>query len=305
MPLKSTQRLKGLFSQGPVEQRRRVRSAWVRLPAMAALILGVIIVAAGVRTVAGDNPFLSLSAGAVVAVGALIAYAAVVRAMEQRAVVELDPAAAYSGTANGFLLGLALFTATIALISMFGGYGTKGGGSVGGMLAVLGLMTGVAVTEELLFRGVVFRLLEELGGTRIALTASAVLFGAIHLVNPGATVWGAVAIGVEAGLMLGAAYVATRNLWVPIGIHLAWNFAGRGIYGATISGDEVTPSGLVHGVFSGPTAVTGGGFGPEASIFAILVCSVPTILFLRAAKRRGRLYSRRRPADTASSAAAL
>ncbi|MDT0300650.1 CPBP family intramembrane glutamic endopeptidase [Streptomonospora wellingtoniae] len=137
--------------------------------------------------------------------------------MEQRAGVELDPATAASGLARGFLIGLGLFTATIALIAMFGGYETAGGRSFGGMAAVLGLMTGVAVTEELLFRGVLFRLLEEVGGTSAALVVSAVLFGAVHLANPGSTVWGALAIAVEAGLMLGAAYAATRNLWVPIG----------------------------------------------------------------------------------------
>ncbi|GAA1752796.1 type II CAAX endopeptidase family protein [Streptomonospora arabica] len=292
-----------MFSQTPPEPRRRVRSAWVRLAAMTVLFLLVMVVAAGVRAAAGHTPVLSLLAGAAVAVGGIAVYAAVVRAMEQRAVTELDPATATSELGKGFLIGLGLFTATIALISMFGGYSTAGGGSFGGMAAVLGLMAGVAVTEELLFRGVVFRLLEELGGTTAALVVSAVLFGSIHLVNPGATVWGAVAIAVEAGLMLGAAYVATRNLWVPIGLHLAWNFASRGIYGATVSGDDATPTGLVQGVFSGPAALTGGGFGPEASVFAILVCAVPTVLFLRAAKRRDRLHTRRTTATTTSAAA--
>ncbi|MEU9187346.1 CPBP family intramembrane glutamic endopeptidase [Streptomyces sp. NPDC048484] len=286
------QSLKVLFSQEPLVPTRRVWPAGVRLAVLAVLLLAVMALAAGVRAVAGSNPALSLLAGAVVVAGSLIAYAAAVRAMEQRAVVELDPATATSALRTGSLAGVGLFTATLVLIAVFGGYGTDGGGSVGGMLAVLGLMTGVAVTEELLFRGVVFRLLEELTGTRAAVAVSAPLFGVIHLLNPGATVWGALAIAVEAGLMLGAAYAATRNLWLPIGLHLGWNFAGRGIYGAGISGDDTTPVGLVQGVFSGPEAITGGDFGPEASIFAVLVCAVPTILFLRAAKRRGRLYTR-------------
>jgi membrane protease YdiL (CAAX protease family) len=194
-------------------------------------------------------------------------------------------------------------TATITVIALFGGYDTEGGASVGGALTVLGLMAAIAVTEELLFRGVVFRLVEELTGTWGALLISTLLFGALHLVNPDATVWGALAIAVEAGLMLGAAYAATRTLWLPIGLHFGWNFAESGIFGTTVSGSDGTPEGLFHGELSGPSVLTGGSFGPEASIVAVLVCAIPTIVFLRVAKRRGRLYTRRQVRSTATSAA--
>lgn len=105
--------------------------------------------------------------------------------------------------------------------------------------------------------------------------------------------WGALAIAIEAGLMLGAAYAATRTLWLPIGLHFGWNFALSGIFGVTVSGNEDMPAGLLHGVLSGPEAITGGGFGPEAGIFAILVCVIPAVVFLRTAKRQGRLHPRR------------
>ncbi|MFD9434831.1 CPBP family intramembrane glutamic endopeptidase [Streptomyces sp. NPDC060002] len=302
-PLKSTLKYmpngsKDLFSQEPFVVSRRVRPAGVRLVAMVVLFVAVTALAAGARAVAGDNPVLSLLFGAAVVVLALTSYAAVVRALEQRPVSELDMTTAVSGLRTGTLVGLGLFIATIAVVALFGGYGTEGGVSVGGVLTYLGMMAGVAVVEELLFRGIVFRLLEELTGTRGALTISALLFGALHLLNTGATVWGALAIAVEGGLLTGAAYVATRSLWLPIGVHFGWNLAESGLFGTTVSGNEDAPAGLVHGVLSGPDALTGGAFGPEAGIAAILVCVVPTVVFLRAAGRRGNFRARRRSTAT-------
>ncbi|MEU1500448.1 type II CAAX endopeptidase family protein [Streptomyces sp. NPDC005732] len=286
------------MTQSPLRSRtsfrnmRPPRSTGGRLAVMVVLFLMVTALAAGVRAVAGPNPFLSLIAGAVVAVGALKVYAVAVRVVEGRGLPELDPTTTVSGLRNGTLAGLLLFSTTIALIALSGGYGTKGGVSVGGAVAVLGTMAGVAVVEELLFRAIVFRLVEQLVGTRGVLALTALLFGGLHLVNSGATVWGALAIAVEAGLMLGAAYAATRTLWLPIGLHFGWNFAESGLFGTTVSGNDGAPAGLVHGVLSGPTAVTGGTFGPEASVFAIIVCAVPTLVFLRTAKRRGHLHTR-------------
>ncbi|MFD9395284.1 CPBP family intramembrane glutamic endopeptidase [Streptomyces sp. NPDC060000] len=281
------------FSQSPFEPTRRVWPAGVRLGVMVVLFVLVTGVAAGMRGVAGDNPVLSLLAGAASVVLALTVYAAAVRILEQRPASELADTEAKSGLRTGISVGLGMFVATLALIALFGGYSTEGGVSVGGAVTVFGMMAGIAVVEELLFRGIVFRLVEDLAGTRGALALSGLLFGALHLVNSGATVWGALAIAIEAGLMLGAAYAATRTLWLPIGLHFGWNFALSGIFGVTVSGNDDMPVGLLHGVLSGPDAITGGGFGPEASIFAILVCTIPTVMFLRTAKRRGRLYTRR------------
>ncbi|MFI5963253.1 lysostaphin resistance A-like protein [Streptomyces asoensis] len=285
--------VKGRFSQTPFEPTRRVWPAGARLPLLVVLFVLVTGVAAGMRGVAGDNPVLSLVAGAATVLLSLTVYAAAVRFLEQRPVPELDPAGARSGLRTGVSTGLGAFVVTLAAIALYGGYGTQGGVSVGGAVTVLGMMAGIAVVEELLFRGVVFRLVEDLLGTRGALAVSGLLFGALHLVNSGATVWGALAIAIEAGLMLGAAYAAARTLWLPIGLHFGWNFALSGIFGVTVSGNEDTPAGLLHGVLSGPEAITGGGFGPEASVFAIVVCAVPTAVFLRTAGRRGRLRTRR------------
>ncbi|GAA0461026.1 CAAX amino protease [Paractinoplanes deccanensis] len=232
---------------------------------------------------AAGNWFTGLITGFAVAAAVLLAYRYLVRRLEHE---EPPLARARPLAMRGFVLGVLTFSLVIGVIAAFGGYRIAGWGSVGDMLGTFGMMTGVAVLEEVLFRGVLFRLLERWAGTAVALGGSGVLFGGLHLLNPHATVWGALAIAAEAGLMLGAAYVATRSLWLPIGLHLGWNFAESGLFGATVSGSDGTVGGLVRGVAHGPAAISGGEFGPEASVFAILAGLVLTVVFLRSVAAR-------------------
>ncbi len=276
---------------------RWLRSPLVRLAVMLVLFGVVFVIVDAVALAVRNTGLFSLVVGVLAAGAAAAGYALLVRWLERRPVVELARPAALPGLRRGALIGSALFTVTIGVIGLFGGYRVSGFGSVFGSLAILGTMAAVATVEELLFRGVVFRLVEEFVGTHGALVASGLLFGLLHLVNPGATLWGALAIAVEAGLMLGAVYAATRSLWPVIGIHLGWNFAEAGIFGATVSGADHGPAGLLTATLPGPAALTGGSFGPEASVLAIVVCAVPTVLFLRTARRRGLVYRRRRATD--------
>jgi membrane protease YdiL (CAAX protease family) len=274
--------------------RRWLRPAWVRLALLLTLFALVDGVVGAVNTAVDGSAVAGLLVGLASAALTLLGYTRVVRLIERRRAVELTRQGAVAGVRLGTLAGLGLFTATIGIIALFGGYRIAGWGSFGTAVAALGLMSAVAVAEELLFRGVLFRIVEEMTGTWGALAVSALVFGALHLVNPGATVWGALAIAIEAGLMLGSAYAATRTLWLPIGLHLGWNLAEGGIFGVTVSGSGHGPVGLLKGALSGPVALTGGSFGPEASLVAILICGIPTVLFLRLARRRGHLYPRLR-----------
>jgi hypothetical protein len=197
-----------------------------------------------------------------------------------------------------------MFGAVIACIALTGGYRVDGSGSMSVAVGFLGFTAAAAVTEELLFRGVLLRVLEERVGTWVALLLTAVLFGAMHLANPDATVWGALAIAIEAGGMLGAAYVATRTLWLPIGLHFGWNFAAAGIFGTEVSGSDA-PQGLLEGVTSGPVLLSGGDFGPEGSLFAVLAGAALTVVFLRLAHRRGRIVPARRRADRTPATASV
>ncbi|WP_329054445.1 CPBP family intramembrane metalloprotease [Amycolatopsis sp. NBC_01488] len=244
------------------------------------------------------NAPLTLVLGLGTAALAVLAYRWIVRKTEDRVPVEITKNRAALG--RGLLIGVGLFACVIGVIALFGGYDVLGWGSVGGAVALFGFSAAAAVTEELIFRGILFRIVEGRIGTWLALTLTALLFGLSHLFNAHATLWGALAIAVEAGGMLAAAYAATRNLWVPIGLHFGWNFAEGGLFGTDVSGTNA-PEGLLHGVMSGPAALSGGEFGPEASVFSVLAGVVVTIVFMGLARRRGHVVPRRgRAAATAT-----
>jgi membrane protease YdiL (CAAX protease family) len=280
-----------LDSSTSPEQTRRPRPVAVRLLVPAVLLLGVSALG-GVMSGAAANPVLGILAGLAMAVLAITTYRLSARWLDRRRADELARRGAAGAVGRGLLIGTAVCLTTMGLIALLGGYQVRGPGSVGGMVGIFGLMVGVATTEELLFRGVLFRIVEGRLGTVGALVVTGLLFGALHLVNPGASVVGALALAIEAGLMLGAAYAATRTLWVPIGVHFAWNALIVGVFSTTASGATVT-QGLLDAVTTGPEVLTGGAFGPEASIVSVLVCSVATVLFLRRARAAGRIVARR------------
>ncbi|MEU1400390.1 CPBP family intramembrane glutamic endopeptidase [Micromonospora zamorensis] len=241
------------------------------------------------------NDLLTLLLGLSTAVVAVLVYGWVVRRTERRSVTELARPGAGARITRGALIGFAMFAAVIVNIAFVGDYDINGLGSVTGAVALLGFMAAAAVTEELLFRGVLFRVIEERTGTWIALLLTGVVFGLMHLLNPDASLWGAVAIAVEAGFMLAACYAATRNLWVPIGLHFGWNFAAGGIFSVVVSGNGES-EGLLDTSMSGPALVTGGDFGPEGSLYTVAAGVALTVVFMWLAHRRGHLVPRRRKA---------
>lgn len=247
------------------------------------------------------NALLSLVLGVATAVLAIFVYARVVRWSEHRAPVEVAAKGAGARIGLGALIGVAWFAAVIGNIAFLGDYRVEGQGTVMGAIGLFGFMAAAAVTEELMIRGVLFRIMEGRTGTWIALVVTSTLFGALHSINPDATVWGAIAIAVEAGGTLAAAYAATRNLWVPIGLHFGWNFAEAGIFGTEVSGNGQN-DGLLHSVTSGPALVSGGQFGPEASLYSVVFGVLLTIVFMWVARRRGNLVPRRRSTRVAAAA---
>jgi len=174
----------------------------------------------------------------------------------------------------GLAAGVAVFSLAVALAAALGVYRITGKGDLTDLLpALITAALFPAISEELVFRGIMFRWLEEWGGSWVALVLTSALFGAGHLANPHASWIAAAGIALEAGVMLGAAYMLTRSLWLPMGIHAAWNFAQGEIYDIPVSGTPV--HGIVQSNLSGPPLLTGAGFGLEASLTAI----VPATLF--------------------------
>jgi uncharacterized protein len=199
-----------------------------------------------------------------------------------------------SGFLWGFLLGAALLSLTVGALALVGDYRVDGfgpGATVRAFASATLLFFVAAVFEEVLARGILFRLLEQGLGTWVALVLSAAAFGLGHRGNPGATALSTVALALEAGVLLGAAYVATRSLWLPIGLHTAWNVFEGPVYGAAVSGNAL-PS-VLSARFVGAEWLTGGAFGPEAGLAALLWgCSLGGA-FLLLAVRRGQIFTPR------------
>jgi len=198
-------------------------------------------------------------------------YAAYVRIAERRDVRELSLRGSLPETGGGFLGGILLFSIVIAVLAAGGHYRVLRIEDPSALLRAPVPWFAGAIMEELLFRGFIFGVLRDVAGLAIAIAISALLFGLVHAANPGATGFSCVAIALEAGVLLAVAYAATNRLWLPIGLHAGWNYAEGTIFGTAVSGGGVKTA-FVHSALSGSPLLTGGAFGPEASIVAIPVC---------------------------------
>jgi membrane protease YdiL (CAAX protease family) len=219
----------------------------------------------------------------------LAAYFAGSRWIERRRPTELEGSRAIPELAGGIGMGIALFSVVMGLLGAFGLYHPTGrGGTVAALGSGFLIALLVAIFEETVARGFLFRLIQIAGGTWIAVVISSAMFGAAHAFNPGATLTSSIAIALEAGVLLAAAYIVTGRLWFPIGIHAGWNFAEGSLFGMAVSGGAAK-SALITGTLTGPVILTGGAFGPEASVLAVVVCVVAAVLLLRRAARSGLL----------------
>ncbi len=276
-----------------------MRFVWQFLAVMAIYALGGNAVNA-----VKENDWLTLVAGLATAALTVLVYGWVVRRTEHRPALDVAREGAAAKTGWGMLIGVGMFGAVIVNLFTAGYYEVDGLGSPTGAMGLVGFMAAAAVAEEVVYRGVLFRIIEERAGTYLALTLTGIMFGLSHLLNENASLWGAIAIAIEAGFMLAAAYAATRSLWVPIGLHFGWNFAAAGIFSTEVSGNG-THQGLLDAATSGPKLLTGGEFGPEGSVYAVGFGALLTIVFLWLAHRRGNIVPRSRRAAPVNSTATL
>lgn len=221
------------------------------------------------------------------------AYLFLVYVIERRKLVELAWSRVLPEGAAGLAAGLAFIASVVGIVWLAGSYvvtGTNPDVEWVRPLFLAGL--GTAIAEEIMFRGVLFRITEEGLGTWGALGISALFFGGVHIMNPGATLWSSVAIAIEAGVLLGLAYHLTRSLPLVMGIHMAWNFTQGTIFGIPVSG--MKEKGLFISTRPGSEWLSGGDFGIEASVVAVLVSVIASGLMIVAAQRRGTVVVRKR-----------
>lgn len=218
----------------------------------------------------------------------LVTYKVAIRHLGELPRDDLPLRGSLKNLALGFASGVALFGMVVGLAALVGVYRIVGCCEQGQIVRDVfetAILAGFA--EELLFRGILFRWIEEFAGSWVALIVTAGLFGLVHIENPNATWFSSFAIAVEAGLLLGGAYMLTRSLWAPIGLHAAWNFTQGYIFDIPVSG--VPENGLTQAKLSGPALLSGGQFGLEASVLALGVATAAGIWLVVLAVRRGEL----------------
>ena len=162
---------------------------------------------------------------------------------------------------------------------------------VASQLSWLSLFLLVGVVEEVIFRGILFRLIADKWNIAVGLTTSSLLFGLAHLGNPGATLWAALAIALASGWLFGMAYAYHQTIWVPVGMHWAWIYLEGGVFGCAVSGTPLDYRPLITPKISGTDLLSGGAFGPEASIICVAIgigiSIVYTVLYIKKKKKLG------------------
>ena len=235
-----------------------------------------------------DSPLIGIAMAALMAALGFAVYIAFVKFIERRPVSELALPAMGRELGLGLLFGAGLYTLCVLVLIVLGVYRIEGVNPLAMLLPSVAMALSSGVFEELLHRGTIFRNVEELLGSWIALLASALFFGFRHLSNADGNIVGALAITIEAGLLLAAVYLLTRCLWLSIGFHIAWNFTQSGIFSGSVSGAFEQP-GLFKATIEGPELLTGGKFGMEATIVALLICTTAGLVMLIMAVRRGNI----------------
>ncbi|WP_332878889.1 CPBP family intramembrane glutamic endopeptidase [Massilia sp. S19_KUP03_FR1] len=214
----------------------------------------------------------------------LVGYIAYVRRIERRAVTELHGPAQGIELGAGLALGTLLFLGAVGIVALAGDFDVIGTANWRACAKAFTDMMFVALIEEILFRGVIFRLCERSQGTWLAIVISALLFGLAHLPNEGMTAF-AVGNTVIAGVMFAAAYLQSRRLWLPIGLHFSWNFVSDGVLSLPTSGNAA--HGLLQLRLTGPDWLTGGAYGLEGSVVTLILMTVVSAILLLRAMREG------------------
>jgi len=184
----------------------------------------------------------------------------------------------------GILIGLIWFGLLIAMLYASGHYQINGLAFPNRLVSAVIFAIGTAIWEEVTFRGLLFRVTEQAFGTWVGVAVSAIAFGALHGLNPNASLAASIAIILESGILLAAAYFATRTLWLPIGLHFGWNFAEDFVFGVRISGHAARPA-IVEGTLTGSSLWTGGAYGLESSILAIGLAAILSAVLIAIAIR--------------------
>jgi membrane protease YdiL (CAAX protease family) len=198
---------------------------------------------------------------------------------ERRKISEL--AMRYAGRENliGFLAGGLLVGSIMLVLIISGSISFTILNPVTIIFKPLILFILLALMEEIIFRGIIYRITELYLGTFIALIISACLFGIVHITNEHADFLGILSAA-TGGIMLGVLYTFSGRLWLPLSVHTGWNFF-QYFFGLPVSGLDDFQY-YMNASREGPAWFVGGGFGIENSLLTIvLVLGLSGLLIFR------------------------
>lgn len=139
-----------------------------------------------------------------------------------------------------------------------------------------------ALAEEALFRGYPLQTLTRANLAWLAIFLTSVPFAAVHLRNPNVAAGFTFINTALAGVWLAVAYLRTRSLWFPMGVHWAWNWALGALFGLPVSGiNDLAPHPLLRGTDLGPAWLTGGSYGIEGGVACTITLVVSTLFIWR------------------------
>lgn len=278
--------------------RRMLRSPPARVLVLGFILLMMMSLNTDVLTGYAGQPGKSVQHIMALAIAGFAVYLGYARFIEQRAVPELALARMGREFGIGVLIGAGLYAACELILMALGIYRVDGLNPLSFMVPAIAMALSSGIYEELLFRGVLFRSVETWFGSWAALVVSSLVFGLTHLINPQGTLEGALFIAVEAGILLAAAYMLTRRLWLSMGFHISWNYTQSAIFSGIVSGNDAE-EGLIRSTVQGPDWLTGSDFGVESSVLALVLCTTTGIAMLVMAVRRGKIVPPlwKRPAD--------
>jgi len=163
-------------------------------------------------------------------------------------------------------------------------FDTAGERAIGETLATSALLfVFAAAAEEMLFRGYPLQTLTRAHLAWLGVLLTSVPFAAVHLNNPHAVPGFTFVNTALAGVWLAVAYLRTRSLWLPVGLHWAWNWAQASLLGLPVSGIErIAPAPLLHAMNAGPDWLTGGSYGIEGGAACTVALLISTLVIWRA-----------------------
>jgi membrane protease YdiL (CAAX protease family) len=217
----------------------------------------------------------------------LLAYRSYTKYVERRKAIEFNTKGLVPEFGLGFILSMGIVCLMVSLMAFSGYYRINSFNPLTALADRTVVYFMGSFTEELVFRVILFKLVEEFAGSWTGIIVQGLVFGFAHIGNENATVWTSLSLVISDTILFGATYMLTRRIWLVWGLHFSWNFFQEGIFGMPNSGYQ--RPGLINPVIDGPEWVTGGKFGIEASVIIILIWFVIGLIILKKAIERNQL----------------